>query len=385
MEMQSSQATLESNSEVLFSSDRNRVLPALGGAWKLRPDFWLGLKADNPFLRHDTMPTQYSGRYQSQQFDLDARRLELQAAWAANPNWSFGASLGVTHLSYAMSNVVRIPVTRNPTDPVSAGNPALGMGELALSQSGKKVVPSYGLGFRWAINPRWTIGGAYQGAISGTLPIAAGMGGVYAYSSNNGYGPPEVGAAAYGPAVAAASSVRAGSGGITLPGKLQAGVRQRVNQAFTWEADLRYVLGSSTRLPDYPTHTGPSGVASGAETVTAPGGGFHSGMGVSVTGEVQLTKRLTGRIGLATDPGLRNDPYVEPTLGGARSSGFSAGLGWRVFGGEVNVGWQIRQGQDRDVTSLDGVWKLSGYATTGTTTRVEGMGHLWAVGFKKAF
>ena len=108
-------------------------------------------------------------------------------------------------------------------------------------------------------------------------------------------------------------------------------------------------------------------------------------MGVSVTGEVQLTKRLTGRIGLATDPGLRNDPYVEPTLGGARSSGFSAGLGWRVFGGEVNVGWQIRQGQDRDVTSLDGVWKLSGYATTGTTTRVEGMGHLWAVGFKKAF
>ena len=385
MEMQASNATLGSNSEVLFSSDRNRVLPALGGAWKLRPDFWLGLKADNPFMRHAELPTQYSGRYESQEFGLDARRLELQAAWSANPNWSFGASLGITHVSYSMLNVVRIPVTRIAADPVSATNPALGMGELALSQEGKKIVPSYSLGFRYAVNPRWTLGGSYQGAISGTLPVAASMGDMYAFSSINGYGPPEVGALAYGPAVAAASSVRAGSGGFTLPGKLQVGVRQRVNQGFTWEGDLRYVLGSSTRLPGYPTLTDPSGEASGAATGGGLNGGFHSGVGISLTGEILLTKRLTGRLGLSQDPGLRDDPYVEPTLGGARSSGFSAGLGWRVLGGEANVGWQVRESQNRDQTDLDGVWKLSGYTTTGSTTRVGGMAHLWSVGFKKAF
>jgi len=385
MDMQSSQATLGSNSEVLFSSDRNRILPALGAAWKLRPDFWLGLKADNPFMRHATMPAQYSGRFESQSFGLDARRLELQAAWAASPNWSFGASLGMTHVTYEMENSVRVPVPQNPDAPVSAGNPALGMGEMSLAQSGKKLVPSYSLGFRYAINPRWTLGGSYQGAISGTLPLAATNGGINAYTGINGYGAPEIGTSAYGPALAAATSVRAGDGGFSLPGKLQVGIRQRVNQAFTWEADLRYVLGASTRLPGYPTLTGPSGVTSGAATGGGPGSQVHGGTGASLAGEVLLTKRLTGRLGLSTDPGLRNDPYLEPTFGGARSAAFSAGLGWRVFGGEASFGWQVRQSQDRDVTNLDGLWKLAGYTTTGATTRVEGMGHLWSLGFKKAF
>jgi len=50
------------------------------------------------------------------------------------------------------------------------------------------------------------------------------------------------------------------------------------------------------------------------------------------------------------------------------------------------VGYQFRQSQDTDVQNLDGYWKSSGYGTNpGSTTRVEGMGHLWSVGYKRTF
>jgi long-subunit fatty acid transport protein len=85
MEMQSSQATLQSNSQVLFSTDRNRVLPAMGAAWKIRPDFFLGLKVDEPFMRHVDMPMAYSGRFEGQDLVLETHRIELQAGWSATP------------------------------------------------------------------------------------------------------------------------------------------------------------------------------------------------------------------------------------------------------------------------------------------------------------
>jgi hypothetical protein len=76
---------------------------------------------------------------------------------------------------------------------------------------------------------------------------------------------------------------------------------------------------------------------------------------------------------------------VSAVLGGARSAAFSAGLGYRLWGGELNLGYQFRQAEDRDVVSLDQVWSLSGRRSTGTSTRVEGMGHLWSIGFRKSF
>jgi len=383
MEMQSSQATLQANSEVLFSADRNRFLPALGAGWKVAPTLFLGLKLDNPFMRHVEMPTAYTGRFEAQDMDLTTKRLELQAAWAWNPNWSFGASLGVTRVSYSFSNSVRVPVPGTPLSPVSASNPAEGLLEVNAVQEGAKFLPSYALGFRWAINPRWTLAGAYQGPIQGTLNLKARIDDANKnLVGTSGYGGPDtVGANAAAPAVESALTAAPGDGSITLPGRLTLGVRQRLNQVFTWEADARYVQGAGMRLPGYATVTGPSGTVSGSGMP----GALHSGFGLSLAGEVNLGKKLTGRIGLSSDPGLREDPTLEPVLGGARSTAFSVGLGWRVLGGEMNVGWQTRQSQDVDVKHLDGKWAVSGYSTTGTLTRVENMGHLWALGFKKAF
>ncbi|WP_316413951.1 OmpP1/FadL family transporter [Mesoterricola silvestris] len=383
MELQSSQATLQANSSVQYSTDRNRFLPALGAAWKLKPNLYLGLKFDNPFMRHAELPSVYTGRFEAQGMDLTTRRAEIQLSYALTPGLSFGASLGMTHVKYSFTNSVRVEVPGNPLAPVGTANPVQGLLELNALQEGSKNLPSYALGFRWAMNPRWTIAGAYQGSITGTLPVKARLDDSHrALVGKSGFGDPNAIAVPAAQTLQGILTVTPGSGDITLPGRFTLGVRQRMTQTFTWEADLRYVLGGSLKLPGYATVTGPTGTVSGSGFP----GEVHSGFGISLAGEVTFTKNLTGRLGLSSDPGLRKDPTVEPVLGGSRTAAFSAGLGWKVLKGEVNLGWQIRQSQDREVKNLDFRWGTGGVpTTTGTLTRVEGMGHLWSIGYKKAF
>jgi len=383
MDMQSSQSTLQSNSQVLFSSDRNRFLPALGAAWKVTPTFYMGLKIDEPFLRHVQMPDQYSGRFTGQNLNLTTHRVELQGSWAATPALSFGLSAGVTRVQYSFENSVRVEVPDNPALASNAtGNPVRGLQEVSLIQQGNKILPSWTLGFRWAINPRWTLAGTYQGAIRGTLPLTGRVDTTHGELVGiSGFGPADGSAAAAAPVVLGASTLTPGSGTLALPGRLTLGIRQRVNQIFTWEGDLHYVQGASLLLPGYATLATPSGTVGGSGFQ----GNLHSGTGLSLMGEMNLSKNLTLRLGVSQEAGLREDPYLEPLLGGGRCSNFAGGLGYRMWGGELNVGWMTRISQYRDVKGLDGAWSENGYSTTGTLTRVSDMGHLWSVGFKKVF
>jgi len=375
MELEVAQATLQSNQQVLYSSDRNRSLFALGAAWRLNPTVVLGLKVDEPFMRHAQMPVSYTGRFQGQAINLGTHRFEGQVGWAYTPNWAFGASLGLTRITYAWDNMVRTVIT-NPV-----GNAPLGLMETDLHQEGAKFAPSYSLGFRWAPNSRWTVAGSYVGSIKATLGLSASYGSIQpGYYALSGYGPAPVGTRG---SVKPGTQLAPGGGGITLPGKLTLGVRQRVNQLFTWEADVRYILGSQAQLPGYPSSTYPGGgPVSGSGESTA----FRSGFGVNLMGELNIGKYWVMRLGASMDPALLPASCVDPLAGGAKSSGLSGGVGCKVFGGEVNVGYQFRQSQDVDVKNLDGYWKATGYGTNpGSATRVEGMGHLWSVGYKRTF
>jgi hypothetical protein len=155
-----------------------------------------------------------------------------------------------------------------------------------------------------------------------------------------------------------------------------------VNTVFTWELDARYVLGAQTELPGQPSAT-----PAGTGPVSGPslGGGYRNGLGVNLMGELNLTKRWTLRLGASMDPALRSDNDVEPLTGGAKSAGFSGGIGYKAFGGELNVGYQFRQTQDIVSPNLQGSWTSSGYQPVPGNTRVEGMGHLWAAGYKRTF
>ena len=379
LEMESAQATLGTNSRVLYSDDRNRSLGAFGLAARVGADWALGLKYDQPFMRHVRMPLEYAGRFQGQALDLKTRRVEAQVGWAASPNWAFGASLGVTRIQYAWDNMVRSVVNYTPAGGAST---PLGLVESDLHQSGAKTVPSYSLGFRWAVNSRWTVGGSYVGTIKGTLPLSASYGSSPASTYTlAGAQPAPNGIAAPAAALQSAATLAAGDGTIALPGRIALGVRQRVNQVFTWELDAHYILGKQARMPGYPSATANGATASGS----GRGSVFRNGLGMSLMGELTLSKLWVLRMGVSLDPALRSDESVDPLVGGAKAAGLSAGFGFKCLGGEVNAGYQYRQSQDVDVAGLEGTWTAAGYGTTPTSTRVEGMGHLWALGYKRAF
>jgi long-subunit fatty acid transport protein len=381
LELQAAKTTLQANQIVQYSVDRNRFLPALGANWSLGPALMLGLKIDEPFLRHVEMPANYAGRFNGEAFNLDTHRMEAQLGWAITPNWAAGASLGVTQIQYSWDNMIRT-VVENP-NPLAPPNSPMGLMESDLRQKGSAFAPSYSLGFRWAPNSRWTVAGVYVGSISATLPLRASYGSTApSYYGLDGVSSPQVGTSQAGAAQRGVTQLGAGRNTITLPGKVTVGVRQRVNQLFTWEMDLRYVLGSQTVMPGMPSATVP-----GASPVSGPGVGssYANGLGLSVMGELNLTKRWVVRLGASMDPSLRTDNNVEPLIGGAKTAGFSGGFGWKVFGGQVNAGYQYRQSQNVRTPNLQGSWPSTGYAPVQGTTQVEGMGHLLSIGYKRSF
>ena len=133
-------------------------------------------------------------------------------------------------------------------------------------------------------------------------------------------------------------------------------------------------------LPSSPTMT-----SFGRSAGTQFPGGYRSGFGANAMGEAIIGHSWTVRLGASLEPALQDDSHVNPLISGAKSAAFSAGFGYRILGGEVNVGYQFRQNVDVDSAKLGGSWDGAGFRTVPTNTRVEGMGHLWSIGYKRSF
>ena len=381
LEMASTQQSLESNQFTRFSADRNRTMGAFGLAARLSPAFTFGLKVDEPYARHAKLLDDAPSRYLGDGLDLSTRRVETQFAWSFSPNVSMGIGLGVARLSYESTSVMRLNVPNDPSQPASATNAVNGLVEQRVGQSGNKVVPSYSLGLRWAINPRWTMGFSHQSGLKGDLDLKAGFRdanlGLFA---NDGLSTAPIGAAPRAAALLAGSQAVGGQGTLELPSQTTFGVRHRITPIMTWEADLRWT-SANLQVPSFATVQTPSG------TVVAPGQlpRGRSYLGLNLSTEVDLGKFWTLRGGLALAQRSVAESTTEPLLGGSRTAAFSIGAGYKIWGGELNLGYQYRQSEDQDTTRLNGVWSSAGYRSVGTRVRMEGMGHLMALGFKKMF
>ena len=148
----------------------------------------------------------------------------------------------------------------------------------------------------------------------------------------------------------------------------------------TWETDLRWT-SAGLRMPAFAQVSTPSGLVSAPSEL--PQGKSYLSLSASV--EVELSKVWTMRGGLALDQRSVDESVTEPLLGGSRTAAFSIGAGYRTWGGELSLGYQYRQSEDQDTRHLSGVWSNTGFRTGVTRTRIEGMGHLLALGFKKTF
>lgn len=383
MEMASSQITLQSNQRHLYSNDRNRVLPSFGASWRLNERFALGLKVDSPFMRHAELSPESSVRFMGSRLDLSTHRLEVQAGWALRPDVSLGLGLGMTRIHFASGSHFRSVIPTDPTQAVSSTNPSLALVETEGYQEGNVNALSWSLGGRWAINPRWTLAIAYQSAIKGTPSLSTRAGDYSStYVANDGFGPAPLGIETLGSVVLNQIHYRPGSGDVNLPDKASIGVRHRLNPFFTWEFDLRFVGSSRLSLPGPAVLTT---TANGDVNGPALPTGYRSGYGASVMGELNVLKGWTFRLGASIDPAFQVDQAVNPLLSGARNAAFSMGATYEIWGGEASFGYQFRQNRDIDSSTMEGVWNRFGYHPTGTTSRVEGMGHLWAFGFKRRF
>jgi len=386
LEMSSTQQSLESEQTAVrktyFSFDRNRTLGAFGLAARLSPTLTLGLKLDEPYLRHGRLLDNAPSRYLGDGIDLSARRLEGQSAWTLSPNLSVGLGLGVARLSYDSSSVMRLSVPNDPTSPVSGANAVNGLVEQRVGQSGDKVVPSYSLGLRWAINPRWTLGFAHQSGLKGDLAMKAEFRDApLRFYDNDGLSTAPLGAGARATVLLAGSNPSAGSSTLELPSQTTIGVRHRITPMMTWEADLKWT-SANLRVPAFATVETPSGTVSAPAEL--PRGKSH--LGLHLSAEVELGKFWTLRGGLALDQRSVEEASAEPLLGGSRTAAFSFGAGYKVWGGELSLGYQYRQSEDQDTRRLTGDWSARGFDPTPVNrVRMEGMGHLMALGFKKTF
>lgn len=375
LELSSIQQSLEANQVTNFSTDRNRGLGAFGLALRWSPALTLGLKVDEPYERHAKLLDKAPSRYLGDGIDISTHRLEGQAAWAFSPNLSVGIGLGVARLGFEATNVVRVGVPVYPTSVVN------GLVEQRIGESGTKVVPSYSLGVRWALNPRWTIGFTHQSGLKGDIDLKAGFRNTnLGYSANDGLSTPPLGVDTRAATLLASSQVTSGQGNLALPSQTTFGVRHRLTPMMTWEADLRWT-SASLQVPTFASVQTPAG------TVSAPMELPHgrSYLGLHLSTELELGKFWTLRGGLAFDQRTVDAAVAEPLLGGARTAAFSVGAGYKVWGGELNLGYQYRQSEDQDTRRLDGVWSATGFRSVGTRVRMEGMGHLMAIGFKKTF
>ncbi|MCL1893373.1 MAG: outer membrane protein transport protein [Holophagaceae bacterium] len=384
MELQATQLTLPSNERVLYSSDRNRFLPALGVSLRYSPKLTFGLKVDNPFLRHAELPMESSSRFFGQGIDLTTLRTELQAGYAVTPAFSLGLSAGMTKIDYASQLSLRSLVPNNPELPAGELNPAEVLLETTARQEGSVSVPSFAVGFRYAATSRWTLAGSFTSGLKGRPNLSTSMPerGLDLFNERGFSTPaPPHGSEERALVLLNTMNVKPGSGDVALPHKIQLGVRQRFSQAMTWEFDLRYVGASVIELPGQPTIDTPSGVVATMERTYK----FMDGLGFCGMLELTLNKDWTARAGVSYDPALRSGEEVEAMLGGAKVASFSTGLSYKLLGGELSAGYQYRQAQNKEANGVEGVWSVYGLATTGTQTRVEGMGHIWSVGFKKSF
>jgi len=381
LELSVIQQSLESNQKTYTSTDRNRSLSGFGLAARWSPTLTLGLKLDEPYLRHGQLLNDAPSRFLGDGIDLSARRLEGQAAWALNPNMSVGLGLGVARLSYESTSVMRLGLPNDPTLPASSTNAVDGLVEQRIGQSGNKVVPSYSLGFRWAISPRWTLGFTHQSGLKGDLDLKAGFQdaslGLYA---NDGLSIAPRGADVRAATLLANAQTTAGRPTMELPSQTTIGVRHRITPMVTWETDLKWTSGS-LRVPSFASVQTPSGTV--LAPTELPSGKSH--LSLNVSAEVELGKFWTLRTGLALDQRSIEESSAEPLMGGPRTAAFSFGAGYKVWGGELNLGYQFRQSEDQDTRRLDGVWSSTGFRGVGTRVRMEGMGHLMSLGFKMMF
>lgn len=377
-----SQQSLDSVQKTRFSFDRNRSLAAFGLGVRLSPSLSLGLKLDAPYLRHGRLQDDAPSRYLGDGIDLSARRLEAQGAWAFNPNLSVGFGLGVARLSFDSSSVMRLSIPNDPTQPLSATNTVNGLVEQRVGQSGDKVVPSYSLGLRWALNPRWTFGFAHQSGLKGDLALKSGLrdASLGTFTNDGLSRSANLGTTGRAALLLTGVGTSPGTSTLELPSQTTLGVRHRVLPMMTWEADLRWT-SAGLRLPGFAQIQTPSGTVSAPAEL--PRGKGHLALGVST--ELDLGKSWTLRAGLSLAQRSIEEAAAEPLLGGARSAAFSFGAGYKLLGGELSLGYQYRQSEDQDTRRLDGTWSSTGFRQGFTRIRMEGMGHLVALSYKVTF
>lgn len=391
LEMQSTQQTLQSNQTTLYSSDRNRSIPAFGLAWKVNSNWTLGLHSENTFSRHLDFDTGSFGRFFGDRLSLVSRQTLVQFAFSpsTHPEFSVGIGMGMLNVDYVGGLSLRSAIPSNPNASVSPTNPSLGVLEQRLMQSGSMSRPAFQLGGRWAINSRWSMGFAYQSGAKESFSLTAKTFGAPSYYSNTGFGNPLVGGTTSASTLLANSTPRAGAGSLELPSRFTWGIRFRPNTSFTMELDIRRLSGNFS-IPDWPSLLNATGTIGSPSVLSfAPSANsLRSGrpsMGFSLGADITLDQSWILRAGFSQDQSTLSDAYVNPVLGGSASATFSAGLSYIGLGGEWSLGYQLRQSRDVESRTLDGSWSVGGFTPTGTPVGLEGMGHVIAVGYKTRF
>lgn len=382
LDSQASFTTLQANQAKAYSSDRNNFAGGFGAAWVLRPGLAFGLRADQPYRRSIELPRSSGARFLGDRFSLSSQRMEFQAAFSpeGRPEWSFGAAVGLMKVDLELGSTLRAAVPVDPTQPLGPGNPVRDLAEFGLRERGSKTVPTFTLGLRWALSTRWTLGASFESGVKAEVISEAARHGDRVLYDQDGTSAPTAGAAGRAEVLFANSAVRPGGGELRLPPRITLGLRHRVNQLFTWEADFRWNLQGAA-FPTFASLQTPSGQVAAPQSLKEGKGT----QGLMLMGEFALGKLWTARIGAGLESASQRQEDSSPLVASGAQSIFGFGAGYKLWGGELNFGYQYRNPRKQDRSDLAGQWGATGYRSVGSVMRIEGVGHLGVIGYRRTF
>jgi len=299
----------------------DRVFPAFYGAYRVTPDWYVGLAVDQPYgFKSSINPSgvsgfgsipgpgpSWSGEQLANSASISSTEVNPTVGWKINDTVSVGAGVRFLWLKNEFSHsLFPLQIAGSFDSPVNMSADDFGVGFTA--------------GVTWTPTRATEIALGYRSRMKLTL-------------TGSGFFAPNVGLLV-SPVTAPLNGLTAGiSGGLTLPDQLNLGVRQRLTDAWTVLGTIEWTHWSVTQSIPYVATSGPPVANVFTSGISAINFNYRDGWYFALGTEYRVLPDTTLRAGIGHETSPINGTLGWVALPGGNSTSLSVGLSQKVYKG----------------------------------------------------